>query len=385
MKYRKNELGDWAPKRKKNEYEPNELRDTNRTLWIVVGGGLVLAFILVISFFTAAHFFPSFFFFGSDKTAAVMEKQEITLEEFQYYLTQAAENARMAGESASFWEDKKQAEALKNRALDLLQADRMYPLIAQELELTIPEELAKEQEKQLADLELRKDTPLFQFQLQSRCLTKSLWESLIISESYRKTLEQYAAQNTDPVALEQRAREIYQNSYIKLKWIRFSLNDAAGNPLTSERREQIKTKSYSIYQRLQSGEKFEEIQLQLAKEDQINVYDQLVTKGQLSEELEKAAFSLEIGEISDLVETEQAIYLIQRVGADEEFTSQEAAMVYLARQQLFEEWIDSYRKQYPIKPYKNNIKKLNAAEFLEKFYQQKEEADQQIEWMEKRQ
>ena len=385
MRRKKNELGSWASKRNKREYEPNEFRDTNRTLWIVLGGGGILTLILIISFFTAAHFFPSLFFFGSDNTAAVMEKQEVTMDEFQYYLTLAAQNVKQAGQDTSLWKDNQQQQDLKKRALELLQADRMYPLIANELELTIPQELQIERDKQLADLEQRMDTPLFQFQLQSRCLTPDLWRSLIHSECYKKTLEQYYAQITDPVALEQRARELYQDSYIQLKWIRISLNDSSGTPLPKEMQEGLRTKGYSIYQRLQSGEPFAEMQNQLAGEEQINVYDQLVTRGQLSEELEETAFSLEIGEISSLIETEQALFMIQRVNAEDEYETQEVAMVFLARQQLFQEWIDSYRKQFPIKQYKNNIKKMDAAAFLEHFYQQKEEADQQIEWMEKSQ
>lgn len=383
MMGRKNDLGSWAPKKKKGDYEPNELRDSNRTLWTVLGGGLVLTLILVISFFTAAHFFPSFFFFGSENTAAVMKKQEITMEEFQYYLTLAAENARQAGQDVSVWKDDKQEKALKQRALSLLQADRMYPLMVEELGLDIPEDFRADQEEQLADLEQRKDTPLFQFQLQSRCLTPELWHSLIVSECCRKTLEQYYAEIVDPVSLEQRARTIYQQSCIKIKWIRFSLKDSSGASLSEETREGLRTKAYGIYQRLQSGEDFSRMQADLAREEHINVYDQLVTRGQLSEKLEQAAFALETGEISSLIETDQAIFLMQRVNAEEDYQSQETAMLFLAQQQLFEEWVDSYRKKFSVKQYKNHIKKLDAAAFLEEFYQQKEEADQQIEWMEK--
>lgn len=381
---KKETLGNWEPKKKRN-FEPNELRDSNKTLWIVLGGGLTLILILIISFFTAAHFFPSFFFFGSEDTAAVMKGEEIKLDEFQYYLTLAAENARQAGKDPSYWEDAKREKQLKQRALDLLQADRMYPKIAESLSLTLTGEQLQERDRQLEDLQNRQDTPLLQFQLKSRAITLPVWRQTILAESYKKALEAYFISTADPADVEQTARQLYAKSYLKLHFIRISLTDSSGNPLPEAEQEQLRTKGYGIYQKLQQGEPFPALQKQLANEEQFQIYDQLITRGQLDKTAEEAAFSLEENEISELIETEQALYLMQRINGEEDFADQEVAMVYLARQKLFSEWIDSYRSKYPIKPYRSNIKKFDAVSFLSDFYQQKEEADQQIDWMKKSQ
>ncbi len=380
MKWRNLDLGDWEPRKQYKDLEPNELRDTNRTLWIVAGGGLVIFLIIVISFFTAARFFPSLFFFGSEDTAAVMEGEKITIEEFGYYLIQAAEESKLSNPD---YRDKKQAKALKSRALELIQQDRLYPILTEKLQLIPSHDTIEKRNQKLNEYETARNTPLFQFQLKSRGLTEELARSLILSDSAKETLTEYASEHTDSAQILTRAQEIYESSYRKCKWIRFSLTEASGNPLSQEEAEKLRTKCYSIYQQLQSGESFQKMQQSLANEPQIWVYDQLVTKGQMVREAEEVAFSLDLNEIGGPVETEQDIFLIQRIDAKEDFSSQEQAMMYLAQEQLFDEWLDSYRQEYAIKPYHKNLKKLDIADFLEHYYEQKKDADKQIQWMEK--
>ncbi len=379
MKLRKTELGDWEPQKPYKNFELNELRDTNRTLWIVAGGGLAIFLIVVISFFTVAHFFPSLFFFGSENTAAVMEGEEITIEEFGYYLIQAAEESKLSNPD---YHDKKLAKALQSRALELIQEDRLYPILTEKLQLIPSADTVAKKNQTLNEYETARNTPLFQFQMQSHGLTEDLARELIIAESAKETLEEYVLLHTDSEQLLMRAQEIFQNSYRKCKWIRFSMMDQTGKPLSQEEAEKLRAKCYSIYQQLQSGESFQKVQQSLAKEPQIWVYDQLVTKGQMLQEAEEVAFSLELNEIGGPVETQQDIFLIQRVDVTEDFLSQEQAMVYLAREQLFDEWIDSYRSEYAIKPYHKNLKKFDVATFLEQYYEQKKDADKQILWME---
>ena len=379
MKLKKTELGDWEPRKQYKDLEPNELRDTNRTLWIVAGGGVAIFLMIVISFFTAAHFFPSLFFFGSENTAAVMEGEEITIEEFQYYLIQAAEEEKHSNPD---YHDKKQANTLKSRALELMQTDRLYPLLTEKLELIPQADTVAKKNQLLNEYETARNTPLFQFQMQSRGLTEELARALIVSESAKETLEEYALEHTDSGQLLTRAQEIFVNSYRKCKWIRFSLTDSGGNPLPQKEAEKVRAKCYSIYQQLQSGESFQTMQQSLVSEPQIWVYDQLVTKGQMLQEAEEVVFSLEVNETGGPVETEQDIFLIQRVDSREDFAGQEQAMVYLAWEQLFDEWMDSYRQEYSIKPYRKNLKKFDVATFLEQYYEQKQEADKQIQWME---
>ncbi len=379
MKWRKSELGDWEPRKQQKNFELNELRDTNRTLWTIVAGGLVIFLILIISFFTVAHFFPSLFFFGSEDTAAVMNGEEITIEEFQYYLIQAAEENPYDNPD---YHDKKQAKALQNRALELLQADRLYPMLTEKLELTPQADTVARQNQKLNDYETARNTPLFQFQLQSRGLTEELARELILSESAKETVEQYAAEQVDSDQLLARAQEIYENSYRKIKWIRFSLTEPSGKPLSQEEAEKVRAKCYSIYQQLQSGTSFEKMQQSLAGESQIFMYDQLVTKGQMMQEAEEIAFSLDLNEIGVPVETKQDLFLMQRIDASGDFSGQLQAMAVLAQEQLFDQWLDSYRKQYPIKPYNKNLKKFDIPNLLEAHYEQKKEADQQIKWME---
>ncbi|MBE7042781.1 MAG: hypothetical protein E7399_04715 [Ruminococcaceae bacterium] len=381
MRFRKTELGDWET-RQTEEREPNLLRDTNRTLWIVVGGGLVIALILMISFFAASRLFPSFFFFGSEDLAATMNRQEIKLDEYEYYFYTAAV---MAEQEPSYWETRKRAKELQNQAFELLQTDRLYPLLMEELGLALSPELKKEQKKALEEFEQNRNTPLFQYQLMSKGITESLQKSLITADSCKKALQEYVAEQTEYDTLYEKALEIYEDSYVKVRWIRFSLVDDKGNPLSQEEQEQLRTKSYGIYQQLQSDRSFEQMQDSLWGEKHILVYDQLLKKGQMPDSLEEVAFALEVNEIGNLVETEQAIFLMQRIDAEEGFASQQQAMLFQAQEKLFEEWIDSWRKEYPVKPYHKNIKKLDTVTMLETFFEQKKTADKQIEYMEKSQ
>ena len=382
MNFKKSHLKNWEMKQKKEGYEPNEFRDSNRTLWIVVGGSLVIALILMISFFVASRFFPSFFFFGSDDLAATMNGQEIKLDEYQYYLYTAASTAE---QEPSYWENKKNGKELQKQALELIQTDRMYPLLTEELGISLSAHIVREKNQALDEFEQKRDTPKFRYQLQSKGITEELWESLIVSDSCRKALEEYVTQQTEYDVLYQRAQEIYRDSYVSVRWIRFSLIDQAGNPLPNEEQEQLRTKSYGVYQQLQSGQSFDKMQDSLSGEKQILVYNQLLTKGQMMDSLEEAAFALELNEVSDPVETEQAIFLMQRIEAEDGFDSQKQEMLYQARQQIFDEWIDSYRKEYRIKPYNKNLKKLDVPVLLETFFEQKKNADKQIEYMEKSQ
>lgn len=382
MKKKQNDLGSWEPQKEQLHWQPAGIGSSNRMVWAVIAGGLAIALILAITLLSASHLFPSLVFFRSKDAVAVMEHEEIFMEEFQYYLIQAAEENQLKNPD---YTDKKQAKALRERALELLQADRIYPLLAEEMELVPETELYAERSQKLNDFETKRGTPLFAFQLQSKGLTEELWRSLILSDYAKQMLQAYARTHTDPEVLSARAQEIYQNNYVKLQVIQFSLLDSAGKPLSDKEAEKIRTKSYSVYQELQSDASFESLQDSLTGDSNIYVYDRLVGKGQTDPLLEQAAFSLKEDEVSTVIETEQGLFLLQRVAADDEFALREDEMVYLARQQLFEEWIDSFRKKYAIKPYRNQLKQLDIPAFLEQHTKQKEEADQQIQWMEQSQ
>lgn len=360
--------------------DPTGFGHTNRTLCIVAGGSIVIALMIIISIFSLSKLHPSLFLPTSDDIVASFGHQEIKVEEYQYYLYQAAEQS---GQEISYWKDKKHLEELQEQVLVRIQTDRMYPLLAEQFHLSIPDHILREQEQEQEAWKKNKGTPLGNFQLQSKGITEELQQSLIETESYRETLKEYVTAQTDETTLLKKAKEIYDNSYVKVRWIRFSLVDGTGTLIPEEEQEQLRIKSYGIYQKLQSEQSFDEIQDELTGEKQIMVYDQLIEPNQIESELEQTVFSLQINEIGAPVETKQAIFLMQRIDAESGFESRKQEMLYRAQDEIFEEWMDSHRSEYPIKPYRNAIKKLDVIELLQTFSEQKKEADKQIEYIEK--
>ncbi len=382
MNWKKTDLKNWDPKKQKREYDPNLFLSSNQTLWTVIGGGLAIALVLVISFFTAAHFFPSFFFFGSKDMAGTVNKDKVTLSEYRYYLIQAAEQLSY---TPSEYGNRKKTKAVEDLAWDLVWADRVCPLLAEELEIIPQAPIIAKRNLELNKYETARNTPWFRYQLISRGITEDLWRDLIVAESAREMLADFYYEEEDFSKVKEVAYALYEKSYVKIKWIRFSYIQPSGEALSEKEKEKLRTKCYGISQLLQSGTSFEEMRDSLGGEQQILIYDQLVTKGQLQQPLEEAAFSLDLEQTGAPVETKDGIFLMKRVDASSEYPNQEHAMITLAREQLFRQWLNTFKKEYPIKRYWKNLNKLNLPELLEEYYAEKKSADIQIEYMERNQ
>lgn len=379
---KKADLKNWDPKYQNKEQEPNLLWSSNRTLWTVIGGGLVIALVLVISFFTVAHFFPTHFFFGSKDMAGTINKKKVTLSEYRYYLIQAAQQLSY---TSSDYEDKKKTKAVETLAWEMVWEDRVAPILAKKLEIIPQAPIIAKRNLELNEYETARSTPKFGYQLKSRGLTETLWRDLIIAESAKEMLMDYYYEQEDRAKVTELAYSLYEKSYVKVKWLRFSYTKSSGEFLSEEEKEKLRTKCYGISQQIQSGTSFEELRDSLKGDEQVLIYDQLVTKGQLQKPLEEEVFSLELEQIGVPVETEYGIFLMKRVDASQDYPDQEQAMLTLAREQLFDQWLNTFEKDYPVKRYWKNLNQIVLPDLLEEYYEEKKAADVQIKYMEKSQ
>jgi foldase protein PrsA len=113
---------------------------------------------------------------------------------------------------------------------------------------------------------------------------------------------------------------------------------------TSEGREEAREKIEMIEQKLKSGEKFEDLAREYSDDEATRENGGeigYISKGQMVESFDKALFSLDAGEVSDIIETDIGFHIIKVYEYKEEYIED------------FEEVKDTI-KEYLLSLYKNS-------------------------------
>ncbi|MDD3818482.1 MAG: peptidylprolyl isomerase [Actinomycetota bacterium] len=280
------------------------------------------------------------------KTVASVDGIKIKQSEVDEYVD-IAKSADTSGELAS---NEESLNNLKVNIIDSLIVTKLLEKYAEENNITVTDEEAKEQlnliinsypseedfEKILKENDI--DREFLEKELRSQLLTEKIYnkvtEDVIVTD---EEVEQYYEDNKETQFLVPESAKA-AHILVMFPWKKDNSEE------TEEGRKEAREKIEMIKEKLENGEDFEELARTYSDDETTkeNGGDLgYVYKGQMVDEFDNVLFSLDIGEISDIVETDMGYHIIKVYEYKKEYVED------------FEEVKDSI-KEYLLSLYKNS-------------------------------
>ncbi len=291
-----------------------------------------------------------YFFVFYSKTVAVVDGMKIKQKEVDTYVD-FLKSQDATGQVAS---DKEQLKILEANIIDSLIVVRVIEKYADENDLAVTGEEVNEQMKSIIDTyESEKDfeEALEELGVNKKFLEDELRSQILRSRIYDKVtynvavtdeeVEQYYEDNKDTLFLVPRSVKA-AHILAMFPWVLDNSEE------TGEGREEARKKIELVETELKSGSDFEELAGEYSDDESTaeNGGDLgYVSEGQMVEEFEEALFSLGIGEVSDIVETDYGFHIIKVYDIEEEHIQEfeevkESVSIYLLNLYKGSKWED---------------------------------------------
>lgn len=215
---------------------------------------------------------------------------------------------------------KDQIMAYEESMIDYMTTTEVLYLAGIEDKTEVTEEEAQMQYDSLmqslqAQMGMTEEEYLNQFKISKEYIKADLKKELIaskymskISEVSEEEAKNYYDKNKDEFAQVQASHILIQTT------------DEDGNPLSEEEKANKKKEAEDLLNKIKAGESFEDLAKKYSQDTSaVNGGDLgSFSKGQMVKEFENAAFSLEIGQVTDnLVETQYGYHIIKKTGETE--------------------------------------------------------------------
>lgn len=194
-----------------------------------------------------------------------------------------------------------------------------------------------------------------------------------LSEHFRKTLifNQYRNKITSEAQITENDLKEYYNAHIedyrkeeiKASHILITTLNDMGEPLSEEETAKKESEAQDILARIKQGEDFEALAKEYSddKASAVNGGDLgYFVKGIMDQDLEKAAFELEKGQVSDVVKSSNGYHIIKVYDKREEITPYEDEKEYIVgaiRYEIYNEKMEELKKASEIEQFEDVINK----------------------------
>jgi len=303
----------------------------------------------------------SFLFVGCSETVASVNGVKIKQSEVNIYI----EFLKNQDPGADLSEDSDEFKAAKTVIINSLIDEKLLEKYAKENNIEVDAaEVDRQVEAIVSSYPTQSDfeKDLKEKNISTKFLKEELGVQILVGKIFEKVTENIF------VSLDQ-AREYYDENKevlfkipekVKISHIlaMVSSNEGEDEKDMEEALEKIKY----VETKLDEGEKFEDLAEKYSDDtaSSVNGGDLgYISKGQLVEEIEKVAFLMDVGEVSEIIETFYGFHIIKITDKQEEYTEdfeevEDTIINYLGNVFKKEEWesfIDSLRKSADIKYY----------------------------------
>ncbi len=155
----------------------------------------------------------------------------------------------------------------------------------------------------------------FEEELKAMGTTEAAYTKFVESMYLAGKLDSMLMEKEEFAVSEDEAKARIRETYIRAKHILIStVDDTTGAPLSAEEVAAAKTKADDIYKQIQGGADFDTLMNENSQDPGLQTapdgYD--FGKGQMVPEFEETAYALEIGQVSEPVETSYGYHIIKR-------------------------------------------------------------------------
>lgn len=282
-----------------------------------------------------------------NNSIATIDGEKIDTEYFQYYFTELKHNMQQQyGEDA--WQEatldgKSALEYVRERALQSVIEDKLVMMKAKEDNIKLTDE-----DKESIKTVKKQWIDSYGSESAFKDAIKSMYGISVGQFDYMLEAVYYRKHIVEKYVNDDMSRDFYNKNIAKVKHILIPTIDLATNlPLTGDKLEASNKKLALVLAEIQKGTDFDSLVAKYT-EDQDEFYyvgegfsfnyDGSFGSGMV-EEFEKASFSLNVGEISGVVETQFGYHIIKRYENDEAmYRISEDSLSDVAFSQVIEEW-----------------------------------------------
>ena len=296
---------------------------------------------------------------GNKNSIATVNGEKITEKDFaMYQLTVEYSMMSQAGISSqdqanAFWttteiEGKSAGTIAKERAMEQAVLVTVLCQKAKDMGIVLTDEekvqITQQIESDIADIGGREK---FEERLEEIGTDMDSYKKFMESELVVRKFHEVINTLPEYSVTEEQAKELIKNTYIKAKHILLTTVDELNLPYTDEEKLAVKAQIDDLYQKIKNGADFDELMVAYSQDPGLMTSPDgyVFGKGQMVAEFENAAYALEIGEVSEPVETSYGYHIIKREEVtitDEDVASYlETEMQILKNQKLtgaYEEW-----------------------------------------------
>ncbi|MBE7043469.1 MAG: hypothetical protein E7399_08315 [Ruminococcaceae bacterium] len=328
---------------------------------------------------------------SSSEVVATVNGEEITMDELQYFLIQAASQLKSAHADAEtgevpedFWstelegeDGKTAAEVALETALDGVVEFHIYKIEADKLGLKLNDEDKENINSQKQSMIDSYGETMYEAQLKAAGFTEETFMKLMTLSAYSQKLYTNFTEGLDEETIAQESKEYFNENYLKAKHILISTQDAeTGTPLDGEALEAKQKVVAEVQEKIKNGANFDDLIKEYGEDPGMEQSPEgyVFGEGEMVTEFYEGTKALEIGAISEPVTTSYGFHIIQRLELnDEDYASYEENVKNMVMSEKFVEQLEAYKKAADVKK-KSAYKKIDVKAIMEQYKADYEEA-----------
>lgn len=244
-----------------------------------------------------------------------VDGNKVSLDEYRYYFLNMKADADQ-GDSTYWTTNTGAEETLRENILGYIKSNYAIQKLAKDNNISLTDEEKATVSSDLASqVESMGGTESYNEALKNSYLTDGLYKSLLESEALSKkvvsALTADGAKYGTPAISADEMKSIIANDYLHVKHILISL-DTDGT-------ETKKNLAAEVLERAKSGEDFDSLVSQYNEDTGMQDSGYYFTDGMMVTEFETAAKALEVGGISDIVQSTYGYHIIKRLPLDDDY------------------------------------------------------------------
>ncbi len=264
-----------------------------------------------------------------NKEVANVNGEKITVQELEFYLQsvkgEMEAEARANNENVDkYWETVEAINLARQKALEAAVISKVQVLKAKELGLSLDDSDSKAvTDTKKKYLEEAGGKEKYLAELKSKGLNDKIFTDILMnSKLIEKLFQKISAGNDKYNVSEEEVNKYYNDNYdlfksqpmVRAKHILVMTADQNRQPLPQEKQDEAKKKMDDILARIKKGESFDVLMNEFTEDPGLAQSPDGYTfekNGQMVPEFEAAAFSLNKGEVSDVVKTDFGYHIIK--------------------------------------------------------------------------
>ncbi len=333
---------------------------------------------------------------SSSEVIATVNGEDVTMDEFQYFLIQAASQLQSqhgdpsTGEVADdFWttelegeDGKTAAEVAMETALDGVVEFHIYKIEADKLGLKLTEEDKQQIDSQKSGMIDSYGEKMYEAQLKAAGFTEETFMKLMTLSAYSQKLYQNFTEGLDADKLAEEAKEYFNENYLKAKHILIStMDEETQAPLEGEALEAKQKLVTEVQDKIKNGANFDELIKEYGEDPGMEQSPEgyVFGEGEMVTEFYEGTKATKVGEISEPVQSSYGIHIIKREAlTDADYESYSENVISSLQNEKFIAKLEEYKDAAEVKT-KSAYDKIDVKAIMDQYQKDYEEASVVIE------